>query len=69
MAQELTMQCFSDQIIYTSYAEKMTYKIPLGEGKINMLTNKLDGAFKITELEVWSAKLPSHSSKDHLKQD
>jgi hypothetical protein len=35
-----------------SYANKPGYKIVLEGGK-NMLTNKEDGRFTITELEVW----------------
>ena len=31
------------------------YKIPIEDGK-NMLTNKEDGDFTITELEVWEVK-------------
>ncbi len=37
----------------SSHANKPGYFIPLdGAGK-NMLTNKLDGSFTISELEVW----------------
>ena len=35
-----------------SDANNPTYKIPLKDGK-NALTNKEDGCFTITELEVW----------------
>jgi hypothetical protein len=35
-----------------SRANKYTYEIPLKDGK-NALTNKKDGYFTITELEVW----------------
>ncbi len=36
-------------------ANSSGYKIPLKDGK-NMLTNKEDGDFTITELEVWEVK-------------
>ena len=35
-----------------SWANSATYKIPLKDGK-NALTNKKNGRFTITELEVW----------------
>jgi hypothetical protein len=35
-----------------SYANKPGYGIP-NEGGVNMLTNKRDGKFTISELEVW----------------
>ena len=35
-----------------SWANEPGYKIPLENGK-NQLTNQADGAFTITELEVW----------------
>ena len=54
---ELAVQYNSDEITCTSFAEKSVYKIPLGQGGINMLTNLKDGTFKISELEVWSVKL------------
>jgi hypothetical protein len=36
-----------------SYANKPGYHIPVDDGGINMLTNKKDVLFTITELEVW----------------
>ena len=38
-----------------SCANAPGYKIPIEDGK-NMLTNKKDGNFTITELEVWEVK-------------
>jgi len=36
-----------------SYANNTTYCIDVDEDDINMLTNKKDGRFTITKLEVW----------------
>jgi hypothetical protein len=38
-----------------SWANKSGYNIPLKDGK-NMLTNKENGDFTITELEVWEVE-------------
>jgi hypothetical protein len=35
---------------------KPAYRIPVDDGGINMLTNKKDGWFTISELEVWEVK-------------
>jgi hypothetical protein len=40
----------------SSYAKEPGYRIPVDEGGINMLTNKKDGEFTISELEVWQVK-------------
>jgi hypothetical protein len=36
-----------------SYANKPGYRIPVDEDGRNMLTNKEDSSFTISELEVW----------------
>jgi len=38
---------------FLSYSERAGYKIPLDENGLNMLTNKKDGKFTITEMEMW----------------
>jgi hypothetical protein len=45
-----------------SLANKDTYKIPLKDGK-NALTNKEDGDFTITELEIWEVQYLSESNR------
>ena len=37
----------------TSFAKEPGYDIPVDGAGTNMLTNKKDGRFTITELEVW----------------
>ena len=39
-----------------SWAKKAGYAIPVDGAGVNMLTNKKDGDFTITELEVWSVQ-------------
>jgi hypothetical protein len=39
-----------------SWAKKPGYDIPVDGAGTNMLTNKKDGPFTITELEVWLVK-------------
>ncbi len=39
-----------------SYTNKHGYEIPLDAAGLNMLSNKKDGSFKISELEVWEVK-------------
>ena len=39
-----------------SNANGQSYAIPMDEAGNNMLTNKKDGIFTITEIEVWKVK-------------
>ena len=48
-------QPFNGDEMCRSYANRDTYKIPLKDGK-NALTNKEDGDFTITELEIWEVQ-------------
>jgi hypothetical protein len=48
-----------------SWANKNGYLIPLKDGK-NMLTDKSDGYFTITELEVWEVKYIVNYNKSIL---
>jgi hypothetical protein len=47
---------FNEDEKCVSYASHKAYKIPFGDDRKNMLTNKKNGHFTITELEVWEVK-------------
>jgi hypothetical protein len=53
---KVCMGKFNEDENCVSYAYHEAYKIPLGDGRKNMLTNKENGLFTITELEVWEVK-------------
>lgn len=44
---------FNGEGNFISYSNKYGYEIPLNKACLNMLTNKKDGNFTISELEVW----------------
>ncbi len=44
---------FNGEGNFISCSNKTIYEIPLNEAGLNMLTNKKDGNFTISELEVW----------------
>ena len=44
---------FNDDDNCHSYTNEPGYDIPLDAAGLNMLTNKEDGSFTISELEVW----------------
>ena len=50
---EANNEPFNGEGNFTSYAKREGYNIPLNETRLNMLTNKKDGKFTISELEVW----------------
>jgi hypothetical protein len=49
----VSIEPFNGDTNCSSFANKPGYKIPVDEAGTNMLTNKKDGDFTITELEVW----------------
>ncbi len=50
-----TYQIFNGDNWCWSYGNRLSYRIGVVDG-VNMLTNKKDGNFTITEIEVWEIK-------------